>query len=66
MNKFLHIRLFTTTTTELTQKFLRELRAKHDVYEAVFLVDHAHHLSAALNRAGLRFQTIRHRNRNAV
>src|SRR6056297_2071821 len=65
-NKFLHIRLFTTTTTALTQKFLRELRAKHDVSEAVFLVDHAHHLSAALNRAGLRFQTIRHGNRNAV
>ena len=65
-NKFLHIRLFTTTTTALTQKFLRELRTKHDVSEAVFLVDHAHHLSAALDRAGLRFQTVRHGNRNAV
>ena len=65
-NQFLHIRLFTTTTTALTQKFLRELRAKHDVSEAVFLVDHAHHLAAALNRAGLRFQTLRHGNRNAV
>ena len=51
----LHIRLFTTTTTALTQNFLRELRAKHDVSEAIFLVDHAHHLAAALNRAGLRF-----------
>jgi putative transposase len=65
-NKFLHIRLFTTTTTALTQQFLRELRKKHDVSEAIFLVDHAHHLSAALNRAGLRFQTLRHGNRNAV
>jgi len=65
-NKFLHIRLFTTTTTALTQKFLRELRGKHDISEAVFLVDHAHHLAAALNRAGLRFQTERHGNRNAV
>ena len=65
-NQFLHIRLFTTTTTALTQKFLRELRAKHDVSETVFLVDHAHHLAAALNRAGLRFQTLRHGNRNAV
>jgi len=64
-NKFLHLRLFTTTTIALTQKFLRELRAKHDVSEAVFLVDHAHHLSAALNRTG-RFQTVRHGNRNAV
>jgi putative transposase len=48
-NKFLHIGLFTTTTTALTQKFFRELRSKHDVSEAVFFVVHAHHLSAALN-----------------
>ena len=66
INKFLHIQLFTTTKTALTLKFLRKLREKHDVSEAMFLVDHAHHLSAALNRAGLRFQTIRHGNRNAV
>ena len=65
-NEFLHIRLFTTTTTALTQMFLRELREKHDVDDAVFLVDHAHHLAAALHRAGLRFQTERHGNRNAV
>jgi len=65
-NRFLHMRFFTTTTTALMQKFLRELRTKHDVSEAVFLVDHAHHLSAALNRIGLRFQTVRHGNRNAV
>ncbi|WP_188879762.1 IS6 family transposase [Halarchaeum nitratireducens] len=65
-NKFLHVRLFTTTTTALTQQFLRELREKHDVSDAVFLVDHAQHLAAALHRAGLRFQTIRHGNRNAA
>ena len=65
-NKFLHVRLFTTTTTALTQQFLRELREKHDVSDAVFLVDYAQHLAAALRRAGLRFQTIRHGNRNAV
>ena len=65
-NRYLHIRLFTTTTTALTQKFLREFCEGYDVSEAVFLVDHAHHLSAALNRAGLRFQTVRHGNRNAV
>jgi putative transposase len=35
-NRFLHIRLFTTTTTALTQKFLRELRTKHDVSKAGF------------------------------
>ena len=65
-NKFLHVRLFTTTTTALTQQFLQELREKHDVSDVVFLVDYAQHLVAALRRSGLRFQTIRHGNRNAV
>ncbi len=32
----------------------------------MFLYDHAHHLSAALDRIGLRFQTVRHGNRNTV
>ena len=65
-NRFLHIRLFTTTTTALTQKFLRELREKHDIEDTVFLVDYAQHLASALRRAGLRFRTVRHGNRNAV
>jgi putative transposase len=65
-NRFLHIRLFSTTMTALTQRFLRELREKHDVSDAVFLVDYATHLEAALQRAGLRFQTVRRGNRNAV
>jgi len=65
-NEFLHIRLYTTTTTASTQRFLRELTEKHDVENAVFLVDHAQHLAAGLHRAGLRFQTVRHGNRNAV
>jgi len=65
-NTFLHIRLFTTTTTALTQQFLHELREKHDLEDTVFLVDYAKHLAAALQRAGLRFQPVRHGNRNAV
>ncbi|WP_257300915.1 IS6 family transposase [Haloarchaeobius sp. FL176] len=65
-NEFLHLRLFTTTTTALTERFLRELREKHDVEDAVFLVDYAKHLAAALRRFGLRFQPVRHGNRNAV
>jgi len=65
-NKILHLRLFSTTTTALTEIFLKELRQKHDVETAVFLVDGAKHLRAALQRAGLRFQTERHGNRNAV
>ncbi|WP_324666288.1 IS6 family transposase [Haloarcula sediminis] len=65
-NEILHLRLFSTTTTALTEIFLKELRQKHDVETAVFLVDGAKHLRAALQRAGLRFQTERHGNRNAV
>ena len=65
-NDLLHVRLFSTTTTTLTEIFLRELRQKHDVKTAVFLVDGAKHLQTALQRAGLRFQTCRHGNRNAV
>ncbi|RKS82135.1 transposase-like protein [Haloarcula quadrata] len=65
-NELLHIRLFATTTTTLTEIFLRELRQKHDVETAVFLVDGAQHLQTALQRAGLRFQMSRHGNRNAV
>jgi putative transposase len=46
--------------------FLQELQQKHAVSDAMFLVDHARHLAAALRRAGLRFQTTRYGNRNAV
>jgi putative transposase len=65
-NDLLHVRLFSTTTTALTEIFLRELQEKHDVETAVFLVDGAQHLQTALQRAGLRFQMRRHGNRNAV
>jgi len=65
-NHLLHVRLFSTTTTALIEIFLQELREKHDVEHAVFLVDGAHHLQTALRRTGLRFQMRRHGNRNAV
>ena len=65
-NELLHIRLYSTTTTALTEMFLQELREKHDVEKAVFLVDGAQHLHTALQRAGLRFQVERSGNRNSV
>ena len=65
-NKLLHLRLCSTTRTALTESFLRELRQRHDVEDTVFLIDGATHLQAALHQAGLRFQTERHGNRNAV
>ena len=65
-NELLHLRLFPTTATALTEIFLTELQQKHDVETAVFLVDGAKHLRAALQRFGLQFQTERHGNRHAV
>ena len=47
-NKFLYVRLFTTTTTALIQQVLRELHEKHDVSDAVFFVDYAQLLATAL------------------
>jgi transposase-like protein len=65
-NQFLHVRLFQTRTTQLTVLFLRELRDKQPLEHVTVLVDNAHHLTAALDRLGLRFQVARHGNRNAV
>jgi putative transposase len=65
-NTLLHVQLFPTTTTSATQIFLAELREKHSVESAVFLVDGAQHLQTALSRAGLRFHSERHGNRNSI
>ncbi|MFB1064952.1 IS6 family transposase [Natrinema sp. H-ect4] len=65
-NKILHIRLYSTTTTALTERFLQELTEKHDLDDAVFLVDGAKHLQTALRRSGLRFRYEKHGNRNSV
>ena len=40
--------LFTTTTAALKQQFLQKLCEKHDISDAVFLVDYAQYLAAAL------------------
>jgi len=40
-NEFLHVKLYPTRTTALTEMFLSELREKHDIQDAVFLVDSA-------------------------
>lgn len=65
-NQLLHIRLFSTTTTALAEIFLRELQQKHDVDDALFLVDGAPHLQTALQRHRLDFRYERSGNRNAV
>ncbi|MFB1063312.1 IS6 family transposase [Natrinema sp. H-ect4] len=65
-NKFLHVRLFLTRNEGVTSIFLSELTEKHDVDDAVFLVDSGPWLKAALNRHSLRFRHETHGNRNAV
>ncbi|MFC6767627.1 IS6 family transposase [Natrinema soli] len=65
-NNILHTRLYSTTTTALTERFLQELTEKHDLDDAVFLVDGAKHLQTALRRSGLRFRYEKHGNRNSV
>jgi len=65
-NEFLHFRLHPACTIALTERFLRELRAKHDVEDALFLVDGAPWLQAALHRYDYRFHHETHGNRNAV
>jgi transposase-like protein len=65
-NKFLHIRLFTTYTTALTETFLRELREERDVNDAMFLVDDADWLKTALQRHGPDFRHELHGNRNSI
>jgi len=65
-NRFLHVRVLSTTTTASTEIFLREHKEKHDVENAVFLVDGPQHPQTAPHRAGRRFRTDRHGNRNPV
>ncbi|WP_440767224.1 IS6 family transposase [Natronorubrum sp. DTA7] len=65
-NNILHTRLYSTTTTALTERFLQELTEKHDLDDAVFLVDGAKHLQTALRRSGLRFRYEKHGNRSSV
>ena len=65
-NRLLHVRLFSTRTSALTEMFLAELREKHLVDDAIFLVDGAPWLQAACHHHSLRFQHVTHGNRNAV
>jgi transposase-like protein len=65
-NRFLHVRLFSTYTTALSEIFLRELRDNHAIEDAEFLVDDAQWLQTALQRHGLDFRYERYGNRNSV
>ena len=65
-NDFLHVDVFPVQNQQFTLVFLRDLREKHHVDDALFLIDAGGHLTAALSRTSLRFQITRHGNRNAV
>ena len=57
-NKFLHVRLFPTRTTQLTVPFLRELQQHVPVTQATILVDGAHHLKAAFRGSDSDFRCV--------
>ncbi|GAB6862876.1 IS6 family transposase [Haloplanus litoreus] len=65
-NKLLHTKLEPTRTNVIAYSFFSELREKHDVDDAVFLVDGATPLNNACRRHGLDFRYERHGNRNSI
>ncbi|QCW03441.1 IS6 family transposase [Natrinema pallidum] len=65
-NELLHTTLEPTRTSVLAHAFFTELREKHDIDDAVFLVDGATPLKDACTRHGLDFRYERHENRNNV
>jgi putative transposase len=52
-NEFLHVRLFSTKTTQLIVLSLRELQQHMPVTQATISVDDAYHLKDALSRLKL-------------
>jgi len=65
-NRILHSRLFPTYTIPIAREFLTELTEKHDVKDAVFLVDDADDLIGGLRREGLSYRVQLHGLRNKV
>jgi putative transposase len=65
-NELLHTKLEPTRTNVIAHEFFAELREKHDVDDAVFLIDGATPLNEACHRHGLDFRYEKHGNRNSV
>ena len=65
-NRLLHVRLYPTRTTALSQMFLQELREKHQIDDSLILVDGAPWLQAACHHLGLRFHHETPGNRSSV
>ncbi|WP_336328838.1 IS6 family transposase [Halovenus sp. HT40] len=65
-NELLHTQLEATTNSVLAQQFLAELREKHDVDKALFLIDGSLSLKDACSRQNLDLRVERHGDRNSV
>ncbi|EMA53454.1 IS240-type transposase (ISH102) [Halococcus salifodinae DSM 8989] len=65
-NELLHTKLEPTRNTALAHGFFAELRQKHHVDDATFLIDGATPLHEACRRHGLDFRSERHGNRNSA
>jgi transposase-like protein len=65
-NELLYTRLEPTTNSVIAHAFVAELREKHAVSDAVFLIDGSHSLKDACRRHGLDFRYEKHGNRNSV
>jgi len=65
-NEFLHTTLEQTRNTMIAQQFFTKISEKHDVSEAVFLIDGAQSLHAACRRIGYDYRYEKYGNRNAV
>ncbi|AXR78501.1 transposase [Natrarchaeobaculum sulfurireducens] len=65
-NELLHTKLEPTRTKVIASNFVRELREKHDVDNAVFLIDGNLLLQYACERHDLEFWYERHGDRNSV
>jgi transposase-like protein len=64
--RLLHVKLSPTGNQVIPQMFLAELREKHLVDDALFLVDSPPWLQVTLHRHDLRFQDDRHGNRSSL
>ena len=65
-NRFLHVQLFPTYSIPITKEFLAELVEKHDVADAVFLIDDARDLESALREEGFEYRIQIHGLRNSI
>ena len=65
-NDLLHTRLEPTRTNVIADRFFAELRDKHEVDNAIFLVDGAVPLQRTCRKQGLGFRYERHVNRNSI